>query len=80
MQPLKTFEQPVTLTGAVDRLSKTYIYCTRPGPEDVFKNFAKRARSECWTYFEIDSSHSPHITAPEVLAALRDKIAKGKSA
>jgi pimeloyl-ACP methyl ester carboxylesterase len=79
MQPRKTFEQPVTLTGAVDRLSKTYIYCTRPGPEDVFKDFAKRARNEGWDYLEIDSSHSPHITAPEALAALLDKIAVGKS-
>jgi pimeloyl-ACP methyl ester carboxylesterase len=80
MQPLKTFEQPVTLTGAVDRLSKTYVYCLRPGPEDVFKDFARRAQSKGWNYFEIDSSHSPHITAPEALAVLLDKIAKGKSA
>jgi pimeloyl-ACP methyl ester carboxylesterase len=80
MQPRKTFEQPVTLTGAIDRLSKTYIYCLRPGPEDVFKDFAGRARSEGWDYFEIDASHSPHITAPEALAGLLDKIAKDKSA
>ena len=79
MQPRKTFEQPVTLTGAVDRLSKTYVYCLRPGPEDVFKGFARRARNEGWDYFEIDSSHSPHITAPEALAALLDKIAIEKS-
>lgn len=80
MQPRKTLEQPVTLTGALDRLCKTYIYCLRPGPEDVFKDFARRARGEGWNYFEIDSSHSPHITAPEALAALLDKIAKGKPA
>ena len=78
MQPRKTFEQPVTLTGAVDRLSKTYVYCLRPGPVDVFRDFARRARSEGWDYFEIDSSHSPHITAPESLADLLDKIATGK--
>lgn len=78
MQPLITFEQPINLTGAVDRLPKSYIKCTRIGPEDVFKDFAQRARDEGWNYFEIDSSHSPHITAPQALANLFDQIATGQ--
>jgi hypothetical protein len=77
MQPFKTFEQPVNLTGAVDPLPKSYIKCTRVGPEDVFRDFAQHARDEGWNYFEIDSSHSPHITAPQELATLLDNIAKG---
>ena len=68
MQPVKTFEQPLTLTGAVDRLPRTYIYCTRSGPGDVFRQFADRAKSEPgWKYLELDASHNPHITVPEVL-------------
>jgi hypothetical protein len=75
MQPLKTFEQPVRLTGAIDRLPKAYIYCTRPAPGDVFRQFAERARSEKgWQYKEIDSSHNPHITVPATLAALLDDL------
>jgi pimeloyl-ACP methyl ester carboxylesterase len=79
MQPIKTFDQPVRLSGAGERLPKTYIYCTRTGPVDIFKPFAQRARSQPgWRYLEIDSSHSPHITAPEALAALLNNIARGR--
>ncbi len=78
MQPLKTFEERASLTGNVDRLPKSYIYCTRPAAGDIFQPFARRAQSEPgWDYFEIDASHSPHISAPEALADLLDHIASG---
>lgn len=76
MQPIKTFEQPVRLSGAGEQLPKTYIHCTRTGPVDIFKPFAQGARSEPgWGYLEIDASHSPHVTAPEQLADMLDRIA-----
>ena len=52
------------------KIPRTYIYCKRINPEDTFRVFAERARREHWTYHEIDSSHSPHITAPDALLAL----------
>ena len=68
MQPVKTLEQPIQLTGAVDTLPRSYIYCTRSGPGDVFRPFAQRAQAEPhWQYVEIDASHNPHITFPEAL-------------
>ncbi|MGA8051914.1 MAG: alpha/beta hydrolase [Burkholderiales bacterium] len=71
MQPRKTFEQPIRLAGAGGQLPRSYIYCTRPSPGDVFRQFAERARSErTWRSLEIDASHSPHVTAPAVLADL----------
>ena len=80
MQPIKSFEHRVKLRGAGERSSKTYIFCTRTGPVDIFKPFAQRARSEPgWRYLEMDASHSPHITAPEELAALLNDIAGGRS-
>lgn len=80
MQPLKTFEQPIRLTAAAERLPRTYLYCTRPGPGDVFRQFAQRARSEPgWQYLEVDASHSPHITAPALLAAVLDSVGTGRS-
>ena len=80
MQPLRTFEQSVHLTGAGERLPKTYIYCTRPAPGDVFRSFAHRARSEPgWHYLEVDASHNPHVTVPDVLAELLDNIAVGRA-
>ena len=77
-QPLKTFEEPVSLSGGGAKLPRTYIYCTRPAPGDIFRSFAQQARSEPgWQYFEIDASHSPHITAPKVLADLLNNISSG---
>ena len=74
-QPAKTGEQPIRLTGAVERLPRTYIYCLRPRPGDVFRQFAERARAEPgWQSLEIDASHNPHITAPDALAAMLHDI------
>lgn len=76
MQPRKTFEQPLALTGAVERLRRTYIYCTRFGQGDVFRQFADRVKAEPrWRYEDLDASHNPHITMPETLAALFHDIA-----
>jgi hypothetical protein len=79
-QPRKTFAQPARLTGAVKRLPRTYVYCTRIGPGDMFGRFAERARSDpAWRFHQLDASHNPHITMPETLAALLDDIAHGRS-
>lgn len=70
-QPRKTFEQKLRLSGAAERLARTYIYCRRPSPGDVFRQFAERTHREVgWRALEIDASHSPQITAPEPLADL----------
>jgi len=79
MQPIAAFEQPIRLTGAVDQLRRTYIYCTKARPGDVFRQFADRAKSETgWEYREIDASHNPHITVPDVLAAMLHQLAGGE--
>ena len=78
MQPLKTWEQPIELTGALDTLTRSYIYCNKFRPGDVFRQFADRARVEGgWTLFEMDASHNPNITVPQELAVLLDGIARG---
>jgi pimeloyl-ACP methyl ester carboxylesterase len=73
-QPIKTFEQKIELTAS-KLPPRHYIYATKNGPGDVFRQFAERAKSEPgWTVHEIDASHNPHITCPEVLMALLSKI------
>jgi len=74
-QPLKTFETPLRLASSTPPPQRSYIYCKRIGPTDVFRQFAERARSESgWRHFEIDASHNPHITAPQALLALLEQI------
>jgi pimeloyl-ACP methyl ester carboxylesterase len=71
MQPIKTFEQPLRLSGAVERLPRTYVYCTRHAPDDIFRPFADRARADpAWQYREMDASHNPQVTVPDELARL----------
>jgi pimeloyl-ACP methyl ester carboxylesterase len=78
-QPRKSLEQPIRLTGAVEKLPRTYVYCTRPAPSDSFRQFAERAKKEGWQYLQIDASHNPHITNPGALAQIFDRIASGRS-
>ena len=78
-QPIAAFEQPIRLTGAVDHLRRTYIYCTKARAGDVFRQFADRAKSEAgWEYREIDASHNPHITVPDVLSTMLHELAGGE--
>jgi hypothetical protein len=66
---------PLRLSDADFTLPRSYIYCKRIGPGDTFRSFAERAKTEAgWRYYEIDASHSPHVTAPEALVALFQAI------
>jgi pimeloyl-ACP methyl ester carboxylesterase len=75
-QPVKTFTQALELRNPVLKFPRSYIYCTKKGPEDPFLQFSKRFKSDRdWRYYEIDASHSPNVTAPEALARLLCEIA-----
>jgi pimeloyl-ACP methyl ester carboxylesterase len=70
-QSVRCFDMPLRLLGGEPAVPRDYIYCTRIGPADTFRRFAERAKTEPgWRYHEIDASHSPHVTAPDALAAL----------
>jgi hypothetical protein len=60
-------------------MRRTYIYCTRARVGDPFRQFADRAKAEGWTYREIDASHNPHITVPDVLAGMLDQLASART-
>ncbi|MGA7974435.1 MAG: alpha/beta hydrolase [Pseudolabrys sp.] len=74
-QPAKTFEQKLKLQNGPLTLPRHYIYCTRITPGDRFRPFLERARREGWGVDEIDASHNPHVTCPDVLMGLLDRIA-----
>jgi pimeloyl-ACP methyl ester carboxylesterase len=78
-QPIKTFEQRLKIEAKEETPPRHYIYAKRNGPGDVFRQFGERAKSEAgWKYYEIDASHNPHITCPEVLRDLLFDIMAGK--
>ncbi len=73
--PFQVIDTKLRLQKGELALPRSYIYCTRPLPGDVFAPFAMRAKSEAgWRYFEIDASHSPNLTAPEALMALLEEV------
>ena len=74
-QPAKTFEQRLKFHGGALTLPRHYIYCTRNAPDDRFRRFYERAKHEGWGVSEIDASHNPHITCPDVLTDLLSRIA-----
>ena len=75
--PIRCFDTALTLRHGPLTLPRSYIYCTRIAPGDVFGQFAQRARRERWDYHEIDTSHSPNVTAPDTLAKVLRAIAEG---
>ena len=73
--PIKCFETKLKLHHGELTLPRSYIYATRIAPANAFGQFAARARQEPgWRYHEIDASHSPHVTAPDTLMALLERI------
>jgi pimeloyl-ACP methyl ester carboxylesterase len=74
-QPAQTFQQKLHLQNGPLTLRRHYIYCTRHPPGDRFRPFYERAKREAWGTSEIDASHNPHVTCPEVLSDLLSRIA-----
>jgi hypothetical protein len=72
--PMAAFQEPLRLSG-LPLPPRAYIYCQRADADDRFGRFAARARAEGWPYAEIDASHNPHISAPEELCALLERLA-----
>jgi pimeloyl-ACP methyl ester carboxylesterase len=73
-QPLHCFDRPVKLSGDI-KVPRAYLYALRRPAVDTFGPFAARAKEEGWEYREMDASHSPQVTAPELLADLLVSLA-----
>ncbi|MFN8186548.1 MAG: alpha/beta fold hydrolase [Gaiellales bacterium] len=81
-QPAASFLEPIRLTGAVDRLPRAFVRCTRSELQETVGNdpitpFAARARAEGWIYRELEASHDPQLTNPAGTAAVLDELATG---
>jgi pimeloyl-ACP methyl ester carboxylesterase len=74
-QPLKCFEQKLHLRNGPLTLPRSYIWCRQTAPHS-FQRFYDRARNEPgWRCYDLDASHNPHITMPETLSDLLQRIA-----
>lgn len=71
--PIGTLEQPLRLTNGPLTLPRHYILCTK---SDTFRRYAEKATAAGWPVSELNASHNPHITIPEELAGLLDRIAR----
>jgi pimeloyl-ACP methyl ester carboxylesterase len=72
--PIGSFVKPLKLTRGPLTLPRDYVLCTK---SENFRSYATRARAAGWPVHELDSSHNPHITVPEELAALLERIVTG---
>lgn len=72
-QSVRCFEQALRLCSK-PTVPHTYIQCLRYADRGPFGQFAGRARAEGWRTYELDASHSPHVTAPGMLMQLLQQI------
>jgi pimeloyl-ACP methyl ester carboxylesterase len=77
-QSVKCFEQKLRLTAELT-LPRVFIHCTRYADKKPFAQFAERYKANPgWQVYDLDSSHSPNVTAPAALMQLLTQIlAKG---
>jgi pimeloyl-ACP methyl ester carboxylesterase len=74
-QPLKTFEQPVRLTRGPLTLPRHYIWCKLTAPHN-FRRFHDKVQGRPgWRCYVMETSHNPHITAPQGLRDILLQIA-----
>lgn len=77
--PLKTWLQPIRLSGAAAVIPTTYIRCTvgyDPDDEDTRRQDARIRSEPSWRYRELDESHDAPWTAPQSVAALLLEVAQ----
>ena len=70
---LKTWLQPIRLSGAAAAIPTTYIRCTvgyDPTDEDTQRQDARIRSEPEWRYLELATSHAAPFTAPHALAEL----------
>jgi len=76
--PIKTMTTPVTLTRGETTLPRAFVYCTvgkTPGSPQVTR--AERVKNDPrWQYFELETGHNLHYTAPKETVEILLELAK----
>lgn len=80
-QPLATFEQPLHLTGAIDRITNITFILAGGWEPSPFSMFYEKAKANGWKTLTIDSGHDVMLDKTEQLAqALLSVAASSASA
>jgi pimeloyl-ACP methyl ester carboxylesterase len=77
-QPVAPFATPVALAdGVLDRIPRSYVLCTRDRaiPPALQRRMVEEAGLS--EVVEIDTGHSPHMSATAELAEIVDRLAQG---
>src|SRR5215210_3259035 len=80
--PIKTMTTPVRLSRGETTLPRAFVYCALdkvPGSSQVSR--AERVRSDPrWRFFELNTGHNLHYTAPKETVAILLELAKTPAA
>jgi pimeloyl-ACP methyl ester carboxylesterase len=75
-QPLGPMGTPVSIpAGALDHIPRYYVQCTLDRAIPVALQRRMIAESECADVWELDTDHTPHLSRPDELARILDRIA-----
>jgi pimeloyl-ACP methyl ester carboxylesterase len=75
-QPLRTFSEPIRLSGAVDALPTAFLRCTSAElPGDPIAASAARMRARGCAYRELAAPHDPQALDPDGTAELLHELA-----
>jgi pimeloyl-ACP methyl ester carboxylesterase len=76
-QPVAPFETPVSLDDpeAFDAIPRCYVLCTRDRAIPPALQRLMAGRGACMEVVELDTDHSPHLSATEELAEVLDRLA-----
>jgi pimeloyl-ACP methyl ester carboxylesterase len=73
--PAGVFPKPVPITGAWEKLPKSFIECTQ-NALDGPKAGAIRAKAEKWDYQQMNTGHDAMVTQPKQLADLLHRLSQ----
>ena len=78
-QPLATFADRVSLTGAVERVPRAFVRCiggdlAQSSAGDPIAPMAARAKTEGWLYRELTAPHDPQLADPLGTAAILHEL------
>ena len=76
--PIKTFTEPVRLEHGPPTVPKAFVYCAKgKAPDSAQAQRAARIKSDpTWLYYELDTGHNLHYSAPQETVAILLELAR----